>query len=699
MNTNQVLVSAALLETLWANRKKDMLDLIAPFVMYATAKLTAPNDEISIRDVQKYIQLNFAYEDIPISIIERVLSRNPFDAIEKRSGLFYLSKPIDAEIEKIDKRKSECQEHLDYLGNEILTFLTSHCKRAKVKSKDQAINSLYSFFSRYSLQVGTNDLASVKISPSEYEIDYYISRYIFECRDNHSISYQYLIDLVKGYFLRLAIYIQPDNSNIKTATYADLTFYYDTPILLDLLGYSGKENEENAVALYNMIKRQNGTIRCFPHVISEITNILHAYKRSLLLGHVPDTARTLEGLNDRSYTPNDVDREILLLNSKLENRFGITEVDIPPYATNIDGAVDPTHVLDENGLKSYIRDHTPHYTDRNLENDVTSVLAIHRLRGNHTCNSIETCHHIFVTNNIDFIHAFNFYYKSNVNKHTFPLTISASDLSAFTWIKCGEVSNLPETELLKNAYCAMQPIPELMEKLEQVFQKLKDSGKMTSEQIVALRADRVFRDDIWRYSFGDLTQINEKSVKDVQAEYQKKLTADLAAQHQQEISAQKDSYESKIGALQRQLQQEAEEYRGKLNAQSYEILEKEKSHRETIRKQADAYARLAKQRRLKFYQCISTIIMAVIAFAFIAASIGTLLFSNNNWPISIACAICTLFDVISVFDLYYSKKLIIAKRIEKSAAAYETKVREKKLSEYAQFMEYEQTPVSSVDYN
>ena len=39
MNTNQVLVSAALLETLWANRKKDMLDLIAPFVMYATAKL------------------------------------------------------------------------------------------------------------------------------------------------------------------------------------------------------------------------------------------------------------------------------------------------------------------------------------------------------------------------------------------------------------------------------------------------------------------------------------------------------------------------------------------------------------------------------------------------------------------------------------------------------------------------------------
>ena len=152
---------------------------------------------------------------------------------------------------------------------------------------------------------------------------------------------------------------------------------------------------------------------------------------------------------------------------------------------------------------------------------------------------------------------------------------------------------------------------------------------MTSEQIVALRADRVFRDDIWRYSFGDLTQINEKSVKDVQAEYQKKLTADLLHNISKKSRHKKTAMKAKSGRFRGSCSSEAEEYRGKLNAQSYEILEKEKSHRETIRKQADAYARLAKQRRLKFYQCISTIIMAVIAFAFIAASIGTLLFSNN----------------------------------------------------------------------
>ena len=42
MNGNQAIISAAMLEATWESRKKDMLDLVAPFVMYATATLTSP---------------------------------------------------------------------------------------------------------------------------------------------------------------------------------------------------------------------------------------------------------------------------------------------------------------------------------------------------------------------------------------------------------------------------------------------------------------------------------------------------------------------------------------------------------------------------------------------------------------------------------------------------------------------------------
>lgn len=109
-----------------------------------------------------------------------------------------------------------------------------------------------------------------------------------------------------------------------------------------------------------------------------------------------------------------------------------------------------------------------------------------------------------------------------MEKDTFQLAISVNSLSAITWVKCGEVERLSETELLKNAYCAMQPIPEIMVKLEEVLAKLKESGNMEPEQVVALRASRVFQNDLWINSFGDLNAINELSVKQAQKNMRKR---------------------------------------------------------------------------------------------------------------------------------------------------------------------------------
>lgn len=49
MNNNQTMISAAMLEAVWQSRKKDMIDLITPFVMYATATLTSPGEKVDIQ--------------------------------------------------------------------------------------------------------------------------------------------------------------------------------------------------------------------------------------------------------------------------------------------------------------------------------------------------------------------------------------------------------------------------------------------------------------------------------------------------------------------------------------------------------------------------------------------------------------------------------------------------------------------------
>lgn len=297
MNNNQTMISAAMLEAVWQSRKKDMIDLITPFVMYATATLTSPGEKVDIQKVQNYMQHNFAYTDMPEVIIKKVFARKPYSSIERRNHNYYLVSPIDSEISQMDSRRKDCERYLHVLGEKLSVYLNAHCKRAGNFTDSRAINCLHTFFSRYGLQIGTNDLASVSISPKDYETDYYIARFIFECKDASNEEFEYLNDLIKGYFLRLALYIQPENGDIKSANYSNTTFFYDTPFLIDLLGYSGSEREHNALLLHNMLQRQNGKFCYFPHIRQEIIDILSAYKYSLSPTAISNGYRTLDGLN------------------------------------------------------------------------------------------------------------------------------------------------------------------------------------------------------------------------------------------------------------------------------------------------------------------------------------------------------------------------------------------------------------------
>lgn len=688
MNNNQIMISAAMLEAVWQSRKKDMIDLITPFIMYATATLTSPSEIINLQKVQNYVQQNYAYTNMPESIIKKVFARNPYSSIKRRNHNYYLASPIDQQISQMDARRKECEQYLRILGEKLSVFLNAHCKKSGNFTDSRAIDCLHTFFSRYGLQVGTDDLASVSISPKDYEIDYYIARFIFECKDANSEEYSYLNDLIKGYFLRLALYIQPENGDIKSANYSNTTFFYDTPFLIDLLGYSSNEKEYNATLLHNMLQLQNGKFCYFPHVKQEIIDILYAYKCSLNAETSSNSYRTLDGLNARRYNPDDVDREIKLLPSILESRFGIIEHDIPAYDTKEDGSVDEQKMLGEAEIKQFIRENTRHYTDANLENDVKSALAIHRLRGDYVSDKIETCRFIFVTNNYDFTRAFNIYYKENVSKKTFQLIISDSDLSALTWIKCGEINNLPESELLKNAYCALQPIPEIMKKVDEVFQKLKGSGHLTSEQIVTLRADRAFQNVIWSSSFGEADSITEISVQEAKKKYEEQLMINETARHQAELNEKEKKYQAELNQLTEEMEkisqkhnQEMSNITCELHKQKEAEEQQRKMQAEKNRKLADLYAKQAREKWILPRERLLSVVMFVFSFSGVLGAVFSFAV-RSNLLVTIMLVILTIITAISAIDTVTARKYFLMQWLEKKANQYETKEREDKLREY-----------------
>ena len=701
MNQSQAVVSAAILEAIWASRKKDMIDLITPFILYAVAKKTSPGGAIDTKAVQEYVQVNNAYPDLPESIVKAALSRNPYSAIEKREKRFYLTKALDEEVDRIDQREKECRSHISAIGVKLSQYLSDHCQRSKQISQENAIDKLHSFFTRYGLEVGTENLASVQIKPEDYEADYYIARFIFECKDSNDLLYDSIIDLVKGYLLRLAIYIQPENGNIQSASFANTSFVLDTPILLSLLGYLGEERKNNALSLVKMLSQQYAKLYYFPHIKQEIINILTAYKYSLMSGTVSVGGKTLEGLDLRGFNISDVEREIQMLESKLEGVFHITEHAMPAYITKADNTVDERQVLGEEEIKQYIRENTTHYTEDNLNNDIESVLAIHKLRKGISSPNIESCCFVFVTNNVDFIHAFNKYYRENVDNETFQLAISSNALSAITWIKCGEVSNLSETELLKNAYCAMQPIPEIMMKVEEVLSKLKDSGNISPDQVVALRASRVFQNDLWVNSFGNVEAINEFSVKTAQKKYEEFLIRQEKEKHSQEIQAIDSKYSLEMKDIQNKMSEQTQSYNERISEMSRyhdaEILKmnedsklQKRKQMETIRKKADELAECARKEWLVEHMHYLNLGVWLVFMLGIAGLFASITLSGSLW-ISVLLVIYLLISAFSVYETVFSKRAFWVKKLEKRSYIFATKVREEKLQEYRSVLENQDT--------
>ena len=417
MSNPKTLTSIATLETLWEIKHSDMLDLITPFVKYAIVHTVAMNDPVDTTKVATFVKAEFGYKEFPESIITKILKRNSPAFFKKEGGQYHYIVSLDVEVEKLDKRRTECKEHIDIISEALAVYLSAHCKHKHNFTPKEAANALQSFFEQYGLFVGANPQALEAISPQRYETDYYIAQFIFENQKNGTKEYDYIIDLVKGYFLSTVVYLQPDNANILTASYRNVTFYYDTPFLIQFLGYQSKQAQNSAIELHQLLKRQSGSFFYFPQTEEEIISILTAYQHSL---SNRNSSKTLEGLDILEYGTDSVDRLKHTFPARLASpQNGIFRAPLPPYPQKADGSVDvECGLISDEAVKEHVLKSIGHYKPDSLDADVASATAIDRLRPRVAVQNIETCKAIFVTTNSDFAKAFNVFYERNVLSNT-----------------------------------------------------------------------------------------------------------------------------------------------------------------------------------------------------------------------------------------------------------------------------------------
>lgn len=645
MSNRMSLAGAVLLEAYWETRQKDMLDLISPFVQYGVATTTVLGERIDTSKVTEILRNDFGYVDMPEAVVFRIVNRDK-DHYTKKNKQYYLTASLDNQVEHFNSRKSACLSKINSIGNELYEFLSMHCKKTRILSAEQCVGFLQEFFAQFALQISFNSLEQETISHKNDEVNYYIARFIFDKKDENGIEYDIIMDLTKGYLLRSAIYLQIENPNINTASYRNTSFFYDTPFLIQLLGFQSDKEAESARSLHACLRRLGAKFYYFPQNEEELNNILVAYQYSLI--GKQKSSRTLDGLDKKEYGFSDVQRIKNSFPSMLKEQYGIERKMLPSYSKNDAGTIDVDKVdISEKDAIRYVRQNTKHYSEENLISDVASAVGIHFIRNGITSQSIENCVAIFVTTNVDFTRAFNEFYKANVNKNIVMPVITDFNLSAIAWVKGGTISTeLPERQLLMNAYLAMQPAPELMDRCRKVLSQLESEGKITEEDAISLRADRVTQRELWIECFPEEESIDENYIKMLQEKQRIRLVGEK---------------EKELAIKYKQESEEAEQRRI-----------------QAAQNRAKVYANDKKKKYKRVHKILATIIIIIITCLCIAGLMKTM----ESIDKSVFIVAFIIVSIISIVDTLRVRSKFLGKWIEKRANYYETKKYEEKMEEY-----------------
>lgn len=106
----------------------------------------------------------------------------------------------------------------------------------------------------------------------------------------------YIVELVKGYFVTTALYLQAENLDVTHASFSNVIFYLDTRLLLALLGFKSSQENESVQEMVKSLQRNGAKLACFSYNIEEVENILEAYKQSTVSPRRYPATITLEFL-------------------------------------------------------------------------------------------------------------------------------------------------------------------------------------------------------------------------------------------------------------------------------------------------------------------------------------------------------------------------------------------------------------------
>ena len=529
MSTN-TLTSLAILKVN-IDHGKDYLEYLRPFVLqvlveYGPAIIT---DQV----VSTHIKDQFGLQ-IPKRTVQRVLQRisKKDHCLKRDHGVYRITG--DLPDPQITAKQSHAERHIEAVLSGLCQFSNTTIK--PLSSDKDAIIAICAFLAEFDITCLRAYLRGTAIPQLEgdHKTDIVlVSKYVQHVRRTDPERFDSFIVLVQGHMLANAL-LCPDLHNTIN-NYENVTFYLDTPLLIQRLGLEDEAAQDATRELISLLSNLRGKVAAFSHSREELHSVLKGAAAKL---DVPDGRGTIVvEARKRGTTKSD----LLLLTASIDNKLseaGIKVEATPHYIESFQ--------IDETAFENVLGDELSYLNPRAKDYDINSVRSIYVIRANKPASSLEKARAVFVTSNTAFAKAAWTYGQQFESSKGVSSVISDFSLANIAWLKApmGALS-IPHTQLLAFSYAALKPSSELLSRYMTEIDRLENQKKITEHAHQLLRSSPLVDDELMDLTLGEEVSLTTETV----TETLRRVSSEIKKEESAKLTAEQEAHRRTVAAL------------------------------------------------------------------------------------------------------------------------------------------------------
>ena len=500
----------------------DYLQHLRPFVLQVLVDHRP--DPVTAANVSRHIRDDYGLE-IPeptISVVlGRIAKRYPLD---KHRAIYRITG--DLPDPRLAAKQAESRRHIDAVLEGFRRF--SQTSIRPISTDEEAVDSICTFLTKFNISCLRNYLRHTAIphiqGPRDADI-VLVSDYVQHLRKTDLERFESFVVLLQGHMLANALTC-PDLNNVSP-NYRSVTFYLDTPLLVQLLGADGDTRQDAIRDLLQLLRRLGGRVAAFSHSVDELHSVLTGAAEHLNArngrGNIVLEARK------RGTTKSD----LLLLANSIDDKLQEARIEVVATPRHID-----EFQIDEAVFEKVLDDGISYRNPRAREYDVVSVRSIFTLRGSKPAHSMERARAVLVTSNSSFARVAWEYGKKHEAFRDVSSVVADFSLANMAWLKVPMgAARVPRTQLLAFSYAALKPSAELLGKYMKEIDRLEEQGQVSARQLQLLRSSARASEELTRLTLGEdtaltpqtLTEIHDRVATEIVEEESAKLTAEQYA--------------------------------------------------------------------------------------------------------------------------------------------------------------------------